>query len=122
MCADPSKIDLNGNCQFCDTYRGFWATGLSLNKEGRVTGNICEYDRITDMTRTPHWILGAFGFLVIFVGVVFISIFICCYISKKAVVPSNLTFSRNHLEADLAPTNQEGDQEMNLVEQRSTPR
>lgn len=93
---------------------------MSLNKEGKVTGNICEYDRLTDMTRTPHWILGALGFIVIFVGMVIIGIFICCYISYRAVVPSNL-YSKPSLQHDLDPQNPEVDQELNLVPQEILP-
>ena len=116
MCLDPDKMDNNGNCQYCDTYRGFWATGLSLNKEGRVTGNICTYDILTDMTRTPSWILGVFGFIFIFLVAVIFGIVICCCISRKAIVPTNLTFSKHRLEHDLLPQNPQADHEMNLVE------
>jgi hypothetical protein len=83
-CKDPNRIDANGNCVACDVLRGYWATGLSLDATGRVSGNICSYQRLTDLTRDPHWIYVVFAFMNIFVAVTIIGIVVCVILTCRA--------------------------------------
>jgi uncharacterized protein YuzE len=105
MCIDPQNLDKNGNCVECDNIRGNWATGLSLDENGEVIGNICEYKRNTDQLRVLWWVESVLSIMITFGIAAFVIMVVCCYISFKTAKPPKeaprVAADDNGLEEDL---------------------